>query len=305
MTSEQLLPILLDERTDEIIDWCRRQFEEAETPMAAAQRLVTRLGAHNNDDVTEFGFWLPENDDQEDVAVWLELLRPADTIDFTLDRQNIRFHRVRLPLARCGDFLWAAVADARQGTRNTIGDFYWACQQRQSADEHEEPAIVRDLLADSLPFGAFAPAELYDIEGMLATRGDAGHFQALSTTDDPDGTPRVTPPVNVLQIHPGTASPEQTLAGLQRIYGTISAKISENEPLSTVEQHFVGYDGIQLTPIEPGIEYESGPGFWQIVEDHPDSDMVTFNLQRPDMTNWGYDAILTGASAINPVLLES
>ncbi len=305
MTSEPLLPTLLDDRTDELTDWCRRQLDEAETPFEAAQRLVTRLGAHSNGGVTEFGFWLPESDDKQEVAVWLELLRPADPIDFSLDRQNVRFHRVRLPLTRCGDFLWAAVADAQLGRRDAIGDFYWTRRQLESADEREEPAIVRDLLADSLPFGAFAPAELYDIEGMLATRGDAGHFQALSTAPDPDGTQRVTPPVNVLQIHPGTASPEGTLAGLRRIYGEISAKISENEPLSTAEQHFVGYDGIQLTPIEPGIEHEGGPGFWQIVEDHPDSDMVTFNLQRPDMTNWGYDAILMGASAINPVLLES
>jgi hypothetical protein len=33
--------------------------------------------------------------------------------------------------------------------------------------------------------------------------------------------------------------------------------------------------------------------------------MVTVSLLRPDTTNWGYDVVISGMAAVNPVLLES
>jgi hypothetical protein len=61
---------------------------------------------------------------------------------------------------------------------------------------------------------------------------------------------------------------------------------------------------VQLLPVEPTTVYETGPDFWE--EGDGDSEMrVGRSLLRPDTTNWGYDVVISGMAAVNPVLLES
>jgi hypothetical protein len=62
----------------------------------------------------------------------------------------------------------------------------------------------------SLPFGAMAPAELYDAGAMQAGRADAAYFEALK-----GGAPhKFGPATNILQIHVPTATAGGTLASL-------------------------------------------------------------------------------------------
>jgi hypothetical protein len=306
METAQSLPQYLDEATDDLVAWCRMHLSQLESSFTAARQIVMRLGATSNGKQTEFGFWAPELDmDDNPPTVWLEIFRLADHLDEGLERQNVRFHRIRLPVKRCGPYFWAVVTHTQPGMRDSIGDFYWLRYRMEDAAPGTDAAIIRDPLAASVPYGAFGPAELYDLDGMFAARADADYFANLPVMADSGEPPRVAAPANILQLHPGTSSPEQNLAGISRIFQEIGRKLASDESLTPAEQHFVGYDAVQLTPVEPGVEFEGGPGFWQLVEDHPDSDMVTISLQRPNMTNWGYDALLTGAAAVNPVLLES
>ncbi len=293
---------LLAEATDTLVDWARIARREAHTPFEAAQQLVSRLGVHSRNGVTEAGFWAPELVEQEiPVAdVHLELLTPREPIDLRRGEQQVRFRRDLLPLVQDGEYLWGAISGMQPGSREQIGTFY----RVRYRDVEGAWQVVPDYLAYSLPFGSFAPAEYYDVDRMQAGRADREHFAHLNVAPDPDGMPRVQAPTNILQLHVGTASAGGTLAGLARVYEEIARKVRAGEALAPGEEVYVGYDAVQLMPIAPTIEYESGPGFWHS-SGEPSAGTITVTLRRPDMTNWGYDVPLFAMSAINPALLES
>jgi hypothetical protein len=289
--------------TQDLIEWARSVRIAASSPFEAAQQLATRLGAHCRSGRAEIGFWAPELGEQAIPAerVFLEILTPLESIDFEADQQQIRFRRERLPLALDGAYLWGVVSGMRPGHRKQVGAFYWVKYQDEAGEWH----TIRDPLAHSVPFGAVAPAEFYDLPRLDRERSDRDHFSHLKVELDPDGVPRVQAPANILQLHVGTASAEGTLAGLTQVYKAIANRIRAGEPLTPAEQNYAGYDAVQLMPIEPTIEYEAGPPFWQARDDDPNAETVNVLLRRPDMTNWGYDILIAASPAVNPALLGS
>lgn len=288
------------EATDKLIQWARQVQQDDMIPFTAAEKLVARLGAHYDDQNgrTQVGFWIPELIEQGVEEVWLVVLRPSTSPDLQAKEQRITWQRMRLPLAINSQFAWGVFEGLQAGTRDAIGDFYHLAYEIDGTWQ-----TVLDPLAWSVPFGGKAPAELYNITKLNAERADRDHFTRLDTKPDPDGTPRVQPPTNILQLHVNTASAAGTLAGLTHIYQTIAAKINANEPLTPSEQNYIGYDAVELMPIEPIIEYEAGEPFWQVVEETAES--VTIHLRQPDMTNWGYDVLTVASPAPNPCVLGS
>ena len=143
-------------------------------------------------------------------------------------------------------------------------------------------------MAASVPFGVFAPAEYYDFEVMQAGRGDASYYASLNTGD----VHKFGPPVNILQVHVPTATEEGTLASLTRRYTRLAERIRSGAELTPDEKLFLGYDAVQLLPVEPTTVYETGLDFW--TETEVDDDTVEVALARPDTTNWGYDVVLAG-----------
>jgi pullulanase/glycogen debranching enzyme len=111
------------------------------------------------------------------------------------------------------------------------------------------------------------------------------------------------PPTNILQIHVPTATAGGTLASLTRMYQRLAERVARDLPLEPADQLFLGYDAVQLLPVEPTTVHETGPDFWE--EQDGDGDAVTVSLLRPDTTNWGYDVVISGMAAVNPVLLET
>ncbi len=289
------------EATNALVAWAREAVREADA-FTASQKLVQRLGAHPVEGQAQLGFWTPQLSQAEipPERTFLELFTAQQPINFRRDEQQLTFQRDRINLIRDGDFTWGIVNGMTPGTRNQIGTFYRLIYQ-----DHEGKWIpIHDHLAYSIPFGAFAPAEYYDFAGMLANRRDAAHFaNQLDTKPDPDGVPRVQFPGNILQIHAGYTSEEGSIAGLTRVYQRIAEKLRDEQSLDPPEENFMGYDAVQLMPIEPIIEYEAGPPFWEEVTSN--DDLVVVTLRRPDMTNWGYDVVISASPAINPVLLES
>ncbi len=288
---------LIEIATRELADWAKAA--------PTARQIVTRLGAHYDaqHNRAEVGFWAPELAEQGVTEAYLEVFTPLGPVDFRADVQELDFRRERVPLVQQGDYLWGVVEGMTPGSREQIGSLYWAAYQ----DPTSAWQTIPDYLAYSLPFGSFAPAEFYDMDRLQRKRADRDHFTPERLDFDPefekDGISRIGTPANILQIHVNTASAEGTLAGLTRIYTTIAQKVRAGEPLTPAEKHYTGYDAVQLMPIEPIIEYEAGPRFWEPLREAGDT--TTVRLRRPDMTNWGYDVVLGASSAVNPAVLGS
>ena len=302
-----------DAATADLVERYESVVAEYDDDFEAAKELVTRLGAHYDPDagVAEFGFWTPELLDEgvAEADVSLELLTPASEIDYEAADEGgleVEFHRDRLPVERTGEYHWVAAADVRAGTRDRFGAFY-----RLVYETDDGTGTVTDPLAYSTPFGAFAPPELYDWESLDASRADREYFEKLGTdeervsTTEHDGLPRVDPANAMVEIHPGTATEDGTLGGLARQYETIGEKLEADDELTPAERNFVGYDGIQLMPVEPLTENREFDDYWREQPDDGDGDSLTVAVDRPDMINWGYDIVVSAYSATNPGVLET
>jgi hypothetical protein len=294
---------LLPAPTEELLNWAAEVENTAVSPFTLAQQVTRRLGAHWRADLnaTDVGFWLPEIGEQvlDPAQVFLEVFTPLDEIDFQVEVQKVAWRRERVNLRLQGEYAWGVVAGMTPGQREQAGSFYWLVYRDGDGQEQ----IVRDPLANSLPIGATSPAELYDMDGLQAERGDKAYFAQLDGMPGADGIITQHAPANILQIHISTASSEGTLAGLTHIYGRIAAKLEAGEPLTPAEQNYIGYDAIQLMPIEPTIEFEAGEPFWQPIDQQEDT--VTVRLTLPTMTNWGYDVMTLGSPAVHCTLLGS
>ena len=295
---------LLQDATAELVAWAERVQQEHE-PFIAAQHLTERLGAHLRDGHAELGFWVPELAQRGILAdrVFLEIYTPLTSIDLFAPLQEVSFKRELIALTQQGDYLWGVIQGMKPGSRSELGSLYWLTYKEAMGRWETSP----DVLAASLPFGAFAPAEFYDVARMQEGRKDKAYYSHLSNKVQGEVV-TFEPPTNILQLHVPTATDDGTLAGLTRTLERIADKIRSGEPLTPEERVYRGYDAIQPLPLEPIIEYEMGPHFWQPLEIDTKDDAVftlPIQLRRPDMTNWGYDIVLSASSATNPVLLET
>jgi hypothetical protein len=298
---------LLEQETAALAKWARTVRTETSTAFETASKLVRRLGAHLEDGHAVIGFWTPELSEKQVAAekIFLEVFIPPQDLDLHAAAQTLTFQRKLIPLVQDEDYLWGVIEGMQAGTRDIIGDLYWVVYQTQDGEWHS----IVDHLAYSVPFGVKGPSEFYDFAGMLAGRRDKAHFANLDVEPRHahEGVQRIAPPVNILQIHPGTNSAEGTLDGLTRIYATIADKINNNEPLSPAEENYIGYDAIELMPIEPPIEHEAGPLFWEMhdTDRSTEASSVKVTLRQHDIIDWGYDVMISGSTAVNPSVLSS
>ncbi len=321
---------LVEAATQELLDWAAAITESDRTYFQKAKALATRLGSHyrHEDGLTEIGFWTPEltGETLEMMEVRLEVLTPLDPIDWrSSSSQYVRFQRDLVALKPQGEYLWGVISGMRPGHREQAGSFYWL----RYLDAQNRPQTVRDVVAKSLPFGIFAPAEVYDTDSLDKNRADLDYLAASGSTEKESASlPRPHPPANILQIYLGTASEAGTVEGLNQIYQQITDKLQNQQELTPAETNFIAYDAVQLLPVEPTIEYGSDRNQDENSEEHevdsefftflPPSDediassedielldMATVQLQRPNTQNWGFDVPILGGSTVNPALLGS
>lgn len=300
-TSIRLVP----EATGKLLAWATGLESSTNTYLEQTKALARKLGAYYRPDgLTEIGFWVPGliRDVLHEREIYLEVFTPIDSIDWQEKEQTIKFRRDRLHLEQQGEYIWGVVAGMQPGNREQAGSFYWL----RYIDRAEKLRTIRDLVPHSLPYGIFAPAELYDIDSLQASRKDLDYLER--TAKSPDSKvkiPRVSDPKNILEVHVGTASSEGTVEGLTRIYQNIADKINAGVPLSGGEQHYIGYDAIELLPTEPTIEYrdEYSPEseFFAFVGE--EDGVVEIELFKPNTQDWGYDVPILGSSTTNPALL--
>ncbi|MFO8116442.1 MAG: glucosylglycerol hydrolase [Halorubrum sp.] len=362
--SEDAGPAVLPDRTAALVARARSDRDEADDRFEAARSIAERLGAHpirpdgadpaiDSPTGVAFGFWTPDLVDAgvpvEDVR--LELFTPAsgDGAEETSvdpgreDLREVAFRVDRLSVERDGEFHWVAVEGIPVGTADRLGALYQLAYRTPEGDDEWETA--RDPLAYSVPFGAFAPAEAYDWPRLDATRPDRDHFASLGTDDEAlpttadDGLPRVDPATSMVEIHPGTSTEAGSLAALADRFEEIGKKLRADEPLAPHERNYVGYDAIQLMPVEPLTQAYGRQWYWRPGGTHEpgeageageaganadaasrggepvdpasafdrerDAERVTVGVQRPDQTNWGYDVVVSAFSAANPAILET
>ncbi|MFN2323597.1 MAG: glucosylglycerol hydrolase [Trueperaceae bacterium] len=286
------------------------------TARARARRLGAHVVRNAEGERVEFGFWAHDLDDRRvpDERVRLELYLPHDAVDPSAPPAVARFTRVRLPLERDGAWFWAAVRGVPIGTRTRLGALYALA----FTDEHGAWTTRPDPLGASYPFGAFAPAEVYDVAATHAGRADAGYFERLrersaaaGAAPAGDGVPRFPAPTNVLQLHVASATEGGTVADLTRVVRRVAGKVAAGAPLTPFERCFTEYDAFQPLPLEPTIEREAGRRPWSPLAgpsgaDDPDAQLeVEVALRRPDVRDWGYDVAFVGMGATNPALLQS
>ncbi|ASC70511.1 uncharacterized protein XM38_014500 [Halomicronema hongdechloris C2206] len=310
---------LIEDETQALLDWAEAVESSDDTVFGKAQQLATRLGAHYRakDGLTEIGLWVPElaADMIQPKNIYLEVFTPKRSIDPTKPLQKVRFRQDYVSLVKQGEYFWGVLSGLKAGNREQLGSFYWL---RYLDMNSNEVRVVGDCLAYSLPYGIYAPAEVYDMASLQAQRQDLGYFHQ---GDQEDGIVRVHPPTNILQLHVNTSSPDGTLAGLTEVYQRLSQKISQQAPLTAAEQAFIGYDALQVMPIEPTVEYRGkhdlGEGFFifdenDLDEMDPDTEEIErepgdilITLKKPDTQNWGYDIVIFGSSAIDPSVLRT
>lgn len=300
-TSIRLVP----EATGKLLAWASGLESSTNTYLEQTKALARRLGAYYRPDgLTEIGFWVPGliRDVLHEREIYLEVFTPLDPIDWQEKEQTIKFRCDRLHLEQQGEYIWGVVSGMQPGNREQAGSFYWL----RYIDRAEKLRTIRDLVPHSLPYGIFAPAELYDIDSLQASREDLDYLERTAKSSPKVKIPRVSDPKNILQIHIGTASSEGTIEGLTRIYRNIADKIKTEQPLTPKEQNYIGYDAIELLPTEPTIEYrdEYSPEseFFAFVGDK-DADIVEIELFKPNTQDWGYDVPILGSSTTNPALL--
>ncbi len=296
------------EKTENFIHKLQKSRKGAANPFEKARITARHLGAHSLESRTgdspaaRFGFWAPSWQDIPLEKIRLDLWIPEGPLDFSKPVQTARFRHEHIPLRRLDDTLWAIVSGLPAGTADQPGTFY----QLTAENARRETLHRGDVLAASLPFGAFAPAELYSTGSMLAARRDKEHFQhrlnARPEENSPDRIPRIAPPANILQIHIGTATAEKSLQGLTRKFQALAQKLQEGADLTPAEESLTAYEAVQLMPIEPTIEYEEDTPFWN---EFSGTGSTEIRLKKPDMTNWGYDVVISGSPAVNPALLET
>ena len=313
---------LVEEETRKLIEWIEKVEQSDETVFHKAQKVATRLGVHYRpeDGLTEIGFWTPEleSDVIQPKNIYLEIFTPKKAIDPTKPVQNIVFRRDYIHLEKRGEYFWGVLSGLKAGTKESFGSFYWL---RYLDWETNEVRVIGDCLAYSLPYGVYAPAEVYDMNSLQRNRKDMSYLLAEQATENTEEIVHIHPPRNILQLHVNTASPDGTLAGLTELYQRIGKKISQQEKLTPAEQNFIGYDAVQLLPIEPTVEYrgkhELGHGFFIIDEkdlDEMDAESegieyepgnLKITLKKPDTQNWGYDIVIFGCSTTDPSVLRT
>nr|WP_254217088.1 glucosylglycerol hydrolase [Synechococcus sp. CCY 9618] len=316
--------------TAELLAWAAAIESSDATTLEKARHFATRLGAHwQPGGLTTIGFWTPElaGDVVQPRNILLEVFTPLESIDPRRPEQMVRFHRHAVQLEKQGDYRWGVVSGLQAGDADTIGSLYWL---RYLSPDTNTVRVVGDPLAASYPFGVYAPAEVYDLEGLQRRRADRSYYEAMAAelaaqpVEDHGSVPSVhgiPAPGNILQLHVRTASPNGYVSGLTALFQELARKVQAGESLTPAETNLVGYDAVQLLPIEPTVELRAGTGvedeaFSLRPEDEtsldPETEMilstsgeVRVRLRRPELQNWGYDVVIFGSAATNPALLET
>lgn len=278
--------------TSRLSDWASDRLTIGDFRAVARRFGAIAVGGPDAGGTVEFGLWAPALREGIADRIELELLVPPRGLDPTIERQTVDMERRRFEMTAVGETAWLVLTGVPVGTRDRVGAMY----RFRAIGTDGSVVLLPDPMGMSFPFGAFAPAEVVDLSGE---RGDAHYFRNVVAGE---GLPRQGPPTNILQVHPRSATEEGTLSALTSLISAAAERVAAGRD-DPADQIWMGYDSIELMPVEPLIGYEGDDGYW--VESHADGDEVSVTVGRPDMLNWGYDIPLCGSGTVTPTLLAT
>lgn len=267
---------------------------------SAAHYIAANLGALTDGTYSRFLLWHPKIKSASSVKI--HLYTPVQSFLFDKPEQHISVTCHTFPLSTIDEYACGVFEGLRTGNREQFGAFYEFTLHFPDGTE----TVVRDPMAWSMPYGIYAPSELYDVEKVRREREDKEYFKRLQNTFNTSDTNRIGPSVNLLEVHTGTATKYGTLQSLSDRYAQIARKLNNKGELSPDEQNLLGFDAIQLMPVDPLIEHPENHKFWVPVQKATgDGDEITVYLTKPSIINWGYDIVIFGSAAINPSILST
>ena len=277
-----------------------RQYLSKGITYSNAPLLAKHLGAHADGDMARFLLWNPVISEAE--KIFIEFYIPVSDLIFDKPDQHSNVLYYRFEAAKTGDFAVVAVENLPAGNRQQFGAFYqYECRFSDGSKK-----TLRDPMAWSLPYGIHAPAELYDTKSVFEERQDTEYYKKLENELITNGNNRVSPSTNLLELHAGTATIDGTLQSLAHRFRQIASNIDNKDRLSAEEKNLIGFDAIELMPINPVIEHPEHHRFWSVIQTpEGNGSEVTVHLRKPTVNNWGYDTPIFGAGAINASILST
>jgi hypothetical protein len=272
----------------------------AESTFDAERDIARRLGGRVDGDVCIFGFWTPELLDARVPTgdIFLEILRPVEPVDLTRSHQQVSFERAYVPMVRMDAYCFTAVSGLRPGNIEVVGDFYALVWRDAEGTWHR---ILDPLAACRCRSARFAPAELYDVgvmQARVATRPTSRRCAALGaaqgrTADEYPADPRS-------DRHGRRDARQRSRATIERLANRVAQRLCL---LRRPIQLFLGYDAVQLLPVEPTTVYEAGHDFWQRKRQDERRRVGVASASGHD--ELGLRRRHLGHGAVNPVLLET
>lgn len=266
-----------------------------------ASFFARQLGAHvQSDSSVNFTLWHPGIAKAKRVDI--EIFSVLGTLIYDKPEQHsdVIYHRFEIETE--GPFACAVFDGLQAGDKDQFGAFY----QYKIIDKEGTEKIVRDPMAWSMPYGIYAPAEVYNVEKVLAERKDKEYFQNLQKQLKKSEGNRIGPSTNMLEVHTATATQDGSLKSLANRYRQIGKVIESGKTPSAEEKNFLGFDAIQLMPVDPVIEHPENHTFWNTIQTPKENgSQVTIRLRKPSVINWGYDIVIFGSAALNPSILDS
>ena len=279
---------------------CEQILTAAPSRFEAEQEIARGLGGQvDADGLASFGFWVPELQDLRVPSgdVFLEILSPTEPLDLTRAHQDVRFERIYVPAIRA------------RGT----------CLCLRSRHEGRQPRADRRFLRPGLARcrGSVAPRS--------STRWrcpcpSARWPRPSSTTWTPCRPRAATPPISQgfagdgphkfgppLE-HPADPRPDRDGGRHhRRAHPAIRAprRARRARPAAgTRRSALLGYDAVQLLPVEPTTVYETGPDFWQETEGTDDGGH-RLSHRAPIRRTGAMTSSSPAWPTVNPVLLET
>lgn len=287
------------DKTDEFSQRIHQKTRKGVTS-ANAEFIAKHLGAHVEESETRFLLWHPKIKEAE--KVFIEFYLPSIDLIFDKPEQHCNVTYYRFETTCVNEFSLVVTDNLPVGNREKFGAFYQFILQNEDGEE----TVVLDPMAWSMPYGIHAPAEVYDIDQVLASRKDADYFEDLLASFSTLESNRVEPTTNLLEIHTGTATMEGSLDSLAKRYKQIAAAIENHEDLSPDEKNLIGFDGVELMPVDPVIEHPEEHAFWNPIQTPEENGSeITLHLRKPNVMNWGYDVVIFGCAAVNPSILST
>lgn len=293
-------PLFNKEKTDHLKTIISKELENGINHSNAS--IFTRhLGAHVDSDLSsKFTIWHPAIEEAGHVEI--ELFEIVGDLIYDKPEQHADVIYHKFPMETSGSFAMIVIDDLPAGNREQFGSFY----QFRLKNEDGPEKIIRDPMAWSMPYGIYAPAEVYNTEKVLAEREDKEYFKNLAKTFKESGSNRIGPSANMLEVHTGTATLDGSIQSLTNRYQQIAAAIKNGDTPSADEKNLLGFDAIQLMPVDPVIQHPENHVFWNPIQTPSENGAeITVRLKKPSVINWGYDIVIFGSAALNPSILSS